>query len=67
MVDYITDNIIPSIAVDIIDRARWMGNTSGTFTIKSAYKILRRKRQDQQWTKSAQIKGLPPKIDFFSL
>lgn len=48
-----------------MDKAWWMGNTSGTFTIKSAYSLIRGKKDEQEWAKKIWVKRLPLKIIFF--
>ncbi|KAH0698803.1 hypothetical protein KY284_013018 [Solanum tuberosum] len=42
-----------------------MGSTTGEFTVKSAYHMLRKKREPIEWMKHIWIKGLPFKISFF--
>lgn len=67
LVNHITKSIPPSIESGKIDKAWWMGETTGTFTVKSAYKIIRSKKQEQCWSKCVWVKGLPLKIAFFHL
>uniref|UniRef100_M1BXK5 RNase H family protein n=1 Tax=Solanum tuberosum TaxID=4113 RepID=M1BXK5_SOLTU len=63
MVNYIVENINPIMEGD--DKAWWMGNTQGEFTVKSAFQLLRRRREEQDWMNNIWIKGLPFKISFF--
>ncbi|KAH0636380.1 hypothetical protein KY290_036818 [Solanum tuberosum] len=65
MVEYAKDNIIPPNREDQNDKAWWMGSTQGDFTVKSAWQIVRKKKEittdfDFIWNK-----GLPFKVNFF--
>ncbi|KAH0661911.1 hypothetical protein KY284_026842 [Solanum tuberosum] len=63
MVEYIVENINPMMKG--VDKAWWMGNSHGEFTVKSTFQVLRRKREEQEWMNYIWIKGLPFKISFF--
>lgn len=62
---HIMENIKLMLTENEVDKAWWMGETSGAFTVKSAFNILRRKRQKQQWPNNIWFKGLALKISFF--
>lgn len=47
------------------DRPWWMPNSSGDFIVKSAWDMIRRKREIQQHFQEIWIKGLPFKISLF--
>ncbi|XP_049388499.1 uncharacterized protein LOC125852859 [Solanum stenotomum] len=63
MVKCIMDNINPRMKGE--DKAWWMGNTQGEFTVKSAFQLMRRKKEEYEWRNNIWIKGLPFKISFF--
>lgn len=44
LVNHITKSITPSIELGKIDKALWIGETTRTFMVKSAYKIIRSKK-----------------------
>lgn len=52
---------------DINDKVVWMGNTSGKFNVKSAYHILRKRKDKVEWSRFVWLKGRPSKISFFSM
>ncbi|KAH0696182.1 hypothetical protein KY289_013664 [Solanum tuberosum] len=65
MVDCILENISPTMNMDDQDKAWWMGNAQGEFTIKSAFQLTRKKREEKEWMNNIWLKGLPLKISFF--
>lgn len=64
MADHIIQEIKPTTG-ELNDKPIWTGNTLGQFTVKSAYHILRNKKDKVDWAKMVWLKGLPYKISFF--
>ncbi|KAH0681225.1 hypothetical protein KY284_022310 [Solanum tuberosum] len=56
MVEYIVEKINP--VMEGVDKAWWMGNSHGEFTVNSAFQVLRRKREEQEWMNYNWIKGI---------
>ncbi|KAH0633247.1 hypothetical protein KY284_036033 [Solanum tuberosum] len=65
MVQHVLTNIRPNVSEVCIDKAWWRGNTNGTFTVKSAFHMVRCKKAEEEWRKFMWVKGLPIKISFF--
>ncbi|KAK6784124.1 hypothetical protein RDI58_017578 [Solanum bulbocastanum] len=65
MVQHIISNIKPNALEESLDKAWWVGNTIGIFTVKSAYHIMRGKKVEEEWRSGMWVKGLPSKISFF--
>lgn len=65
MVQHVLTNIRPNVTEVCIDKAWWRGNTNGTFTVKSAFHMVRCKKAEEEWRKFMWVKGLPIKISFF--
>ncbi|KAH0669712.1 hypothetical protein KY289_024205 [Solanum tuberosum] len=64
MISHIVKNIKPNIYAPN-DKLWWMGNSTGVFSAKSAYHMLRTKRETIDWMNWIWIKGLPFKFSFF--
>ncbi|WMV51732.1 hypothetical protein MTR67_045117 [Solanum verrucosum] len=62
---YIILNSIPPPIGNEIDRAWWTGNKSGVFSSKSAYQIIRPRRNKIECSQFIWVTGLPFKIAFF--
>uniref|UniRef100_A0A0V0I4G5 Putative ovule protein n=1 Tax=Solanum chacoense TaxID=4108 RepID=A0A0V0I4G5_SOLCH len=45
MTDYILESIKPPITGNEIDQPWWMGNPQGSFTVKSAWQLMRQKKE----------------------
>uniref|UniRef100_M1AL57 RNase H family protein n=1 Tax=Solanum tuberosum TaxID=4113 RepID=M1AL57_SOLTU len=65
MYQHIIENIKLNVQPASIDKAWWTGNTGGSFSVKSAFNILRNKRAEFEWSTRMWSKGLPFKIAFF--
>lgn len=65
MSEYIIDSIKPPMDLTAVDRPWWMGEVYGNFTVKSAYNVLRGRKQNKEWVRSVLCNGLPIKIVFF--
>lgn len=65
MVQHITENVSPHLLDVDNDKAWWMGDTSGNFTVKSAWEIFRKKQEQSKLYDYMWPKGLPTKICFF--
>ncbi|KAH0644798.1 hypothetical protein KY284_032682 [Solanum tuberosum] len=65
MVQHIITNIKPNALEESLDKAWLVGNTTGIFTVKSAYYIMRGKKVEEEWRSGMWVKGLPFKISFF--
>ncbi|XP_049368399.1 uncharacterized protein LOC125833298 [Solanum verrucosum] len=65
MVEYIIESTKPPSTNSQHDQPWWMANTQGDFTVKSAWKILRRKHESRADFGFIWTKGLPFKINFF--
>ncbi|WMV13941.1 hypothetical protein MTR67_007326 [Solanum verrucosum] len=65
MVQYITENISPVLIETGKDKAWWMGSTTGNFTVKSAWDLLRHRRDEREILKFIWNKGIPFRINFF--
>lgn len=48
MVDYIMDNINLALQTDKTDIAWWMRSTSGTFSVKTAWNLLRSRNKKKK-------------------
>ncbi|XP_015158226.1 uncharacterized protein [Solanum tuberosum] len=64
MICHIVKNIQPNTYA-LNDKPWWMGNSIGVFSAKSAYHLLRNKRDIIDWMSCIWIKGLPLKFSFF--
>jgi len=64
IVFHIVKNIKPNNYA-LTDKPWWMGNSTRAFSVKSAYHILRNKRESREGMSYIWIKGLPFKISFF--
>ncbi|KAH0779037.1 hypothetical protein KY290_005464 [Solanum tuberosum] len=64
MTEYIIENIKPGMT-ETLDKAWWMGNSTGEFTVKSAYHLVRHKRDKIEWNNCMWLKCLSFKISFF--
>ncbi|KAL3335635.1 hypothetical protein AABB24_031722 [Solanum stoloniferum] len=65
MTGYIMESIKPLIIENGSDRPWWMGNTQGSFTVKSAWHLLRQKKKCRRDYEFIWCKGLPFKVNFF--
>ncbi|KAH0778130.1 hypothetical protein KY290_004557 [Solanum tuberosum] len=65
MIQYITENINPVLIETGRDKAWRMGNTTGNFTVKSAWDLLRHIRDEREILKFIWNKGIPLRINFF--
>ncbi|KAH0679660.1 hypothetical protein KY284_020745 [Solanum tuberosum] len=65
MVQHIILNIKPNSMEGSIDRAWWVHTTTGDFSVKSAYQIIRAKITEKSLSKHMWINDLPFKIGFF--
>ncbi|KAH0730009.1 hypothetical protein KY289_001197 [Solanum tuberosum] len=65
MLQYIIDNINPILVETGKDKAWWMGNTSGSFTVNSFWELLRHRRGEMEILKFIWNKQIPFKINFF--
>lgn len=65
MVGYIIDNISLLMKDDEQDKAWRMFNTSGNFTVKSAWEIMRHRREKNEIFDMIRVKGIPFKINLF--
>lgn len=48
MSEYIIESIKPHMDLTAMDKPWWMGEVSGNFIVKSACKVFRGKKQEQQ-------------------
>lgn len=48
MVDLIIQTVKPAVKESQNDKPWWMGNTSGQFTMKSAWEIIRKKKEKKE-------------------
>ncbi|KAK6788076.1 hypothetical protein RDI58_016601 [Solanum bulbocastanum] len=64
MTEPIVNNILPCTS-EMNDKAWWMGSSVGNFTVKSAYHLVRHKREQIEYCRNIWIKTLPFKISFF--
>lgn len=64
MVEHVLDSIKPECQ-GITDKAVWVANSSGDFTVKSAFHLIRRRRDQVDWSKYVWCRGLLGKISFF--
>ncbi|XP_060200379.1 uncharacterized protein LOC132628633 [Lycium barbarum] len=67
IVDHIPEELDFHESTEEWDKPRWMMTTSGKFTVRSAWELLRRKFVKSDIYKSIWIPGLPFKISFFFL
>ncbi|KAH0636347.1 hypothetical protein KY285_036099 [Solanum tuberosum] len=65
MTAHIVENIKPGKESYMIDKAWWMENSKGVFTVKSTYHSMRRSMNELEWMNQLWLKGLPFKIAFF--
>ncbi|KAH0701736.1 hypothetical protein KY290_016740 [Solanum tuberosum] len=65
MVECIVESIGPKLSVGTQDKAWWMGNLHGEFTVRSSFHVIRQKREEFEWMNNIWIGGLPFKISFF--
>lgn len=49
LVSHITKSIKPQLEIVENDKAWWISNTRGEFTVKSAYQIMRIRRNESEW------------------
>ncbi|KAH0655771.1 hypothetical protein KY285_030653 [Solanum tuberosum] len=64
MTNYIIESI--KLVINYEADCPWcMGNTKGEFTVKSSFKIMRKKEEEMEWLSNIWVKGLPFKISFF--
>ncbi|KAH0650294.1 hypothetical protein KY284_030206 [Solanum tuberosum] len=64
MTEYIVESIAPNFEEGAVDKPWWMGNSSGEFTVKSAYDCVRHKKAEDWWWRCIWSKGVPFKINF---
>lgn len=64
MTKFICESIRP-VNNEENDRACWLGDTSGEFSTKSAFQLIRDRIEGFDWARYIWIKGLPSKISFF--
>lgn len=62
---YICEGIKPPQIDNVTNKAWWMGESTGKFTMKSAWESIRTKNNKREVYKQLWIKGLPFKINFF--
>ncbi|XP_070021428.1 uncharacterized protein [Nicotiana sylvestris] len=65
IVEHIVDNIRPPAASDIVDKPFWMLETRESFSVKSDWDFLRRRKDPAMAYKKMWVHGLPFKISFF--
>lgn len=65
MATHITHSFNPLVRDELTDAPIWMPSYDGRFSTKTAYELLRRKRQRLEWMDCIWVKGLPFKISFF--
>ncbi|KAH0713632.1 hypothetical protein KY289_009591 [Solanum tuberosum] len=65
LTDYIMENIAPQNIQSSNDVAWWMTNSQGSFTVKSAWELMRAKHDQRKDYELIWNKGLPFKINFF--
>lgn len=65
MVEYIKDNINPVIINGMVDKSWWMANSRGNFSVKSAFEMIKRRKEKQEWRNSIWLRDFPFKICFF--
>ncbi|WMV40714.1 hypothetical protein MTR67_034099 [Solanum verrucosum] len=65
MVERIVENINPLIEEEERDKPWWMGDSSGTVSVKSAWNLLRHKNERLEIFNYIWNKGLPFKLNFF--
>lgn len=58
------ESVKPQILEGERDKPWWMGSTSGIFTVKSAFEMMRHKK-GKEWRINMWSKGVPFKISFF--
>lgn len=51
----------------ILDNSWWVKSSKGDFTVKLAFHILRRKKQEKNLSSYMCVKGIPYNIRFFFL
>uniref|UniRef100_M1D5L9 RNA-directed DNA polymerase (Reverse transcriptase) n=1 Tax=Solanum tuberosum TaxID=4113 RepID=M1D5L9_SOLTU len=64
MTEHIVINVLPCTS-EMNDKAWWMGSSVGNFTVKSAFHLVRHKREQIDYCRNIWIKKLPLKISFF--
>lgn len=62
--EYITENISPKLIEGVNDIPWWMADTSGDFSVKSAFDVLRKRKEQEAWLDNIWLKGIPFKIIF---
>ncbi|KAH0761374.1 hypothetical protein KY290_017447 [Solanum tuberosum] len=65
MMKHIVETKSPKLMETDRDKAWWMGETNGDFSVKSAWENLMRKKETRDVFKHIWNKGLPLKINFF--
>jgi len=65
MIVHIVENIVPPAELQSNDVPWWMGNTQGNFTVKSAWELLRQRREKKAENNKIWAKGVPFKVIFF--
>lgn len=65
MTEHIIGNISPIIQIDKIDKVVWMDNNSKKFSVKTAWKIVRKKKAKEECMERIWHKGLLFKLNFF--
>lgn len=65
MTEYIMSNISPVTTDGKADKAIWMGNISGEFSVKIAWEIVRKNKDKENQMDKIWNKRLPFKINFF--
>ncbi|KAH0665329.1 hypothetical protein KY285_026535 [Solanum tuberosum] len=63
LVEYITKFINPHL-LEEEDKPWWMGNTSGEFTVKSVFDLLRSRKENEEWRGNMWCKQIPFKMSF---
>lgn len=64
MVDHISTNT-KHVTSEVNDKACWMPETSGDFSIKSAFQLMRHKKNEATWIIFVWVKGFSSKKFFF--
>lgn len=64
IVNYIYSDLKPPTTEEGSDKAWWMGNSKGAFSVKSAWEIVRIRRPQEEINKHLWTKGIPLKINF---
>lgn len=65
IVDHICEGIKLPISEETMDITWLMGSTSGSFSVKTAWQLVRHRGCKKKVEKNLWVKGIPFKINFF--